>query len=166
MKSSGILVLADCQLRFMLSQSCNNTMPVRCSDIADSLNVKPGVSTDGRAPTGVVDSARLSWIWTGSRSSFFCKSGKIWDVKLSIVWVLRSMFVKEERTIGPWDAYCVTPSWICDKATMIWSTFCSTFKMRWLAPSTETAVDFVRLTKSEVRLIWASEVSLVDRRLA
>ena len=67
---------------------------------------------------------------------------------------------------GPWNTFCVTPNWICDKATMIWSTLFSTFEMQWLAPSTETAVDLVRLTKSEVCLSWTSEVSLVGRRLA
>ena len=35
--------------------------------------------------------------------------------------------------------------------------------MPWLAPSINTAVDFVKLTKSDVCLNWASDVSLLGR---
>lgn len=45
------------------------------------------------------------------------------------------------------------------------STFCSTFEIPSLAPSTEMAVDFVRSVKSKVRLNWASDVSLLGQRL-
>lgn len=82
-------------------------MSVIVVDMADLIVFKPEISADGRDFVRALESAKVSAIRRGSRSSLDWKSGMIWDAKLSMDWSLCSIFccmlVKEERRFGTSD---------------------------------------------------------------